>query len=615
MPRRNRTASPPADDVSFFRRSVGVLQYTGRAIELVSGTSRTLTVALFALTVVAGLVPAAIAWVGKGLVDAVVAASQADGASVLVAVALWWVAAEAGLVLVQAALQRALSVCDQLLRAQLGHRVNVLILEKALTLSLVHFEDASLYDRLTQARRQASSRPLALVRKTFGLAQNTISLITYGVLLVQFSVFAVLALFLAALPAFVAETRFAGEAFRLFTWRTPETRRQSYLETVVSREDYAKEVQLLAIGRRLVDEYQRIFHTLYAEDRNLTLRRGGWGLALGALSTTALYGAYGFIAWSAARGTISLGEMTMYLLVFKQGQSAFSAVLASVGGMYEDNLYVENLYAFLDEPVETSGGTATQGPDPSDGLRVENVSFRYPGAETLALKDISFHLKPGRKLALVGHNGSGKTTLIKLLTRLYTPSEGRILLDGLDLAEWEPRALRQRMGVIFQDFVKYQFTVGENIGIGDVEAIEDHDRQRNAAERGMAWPFIEPMEAGLNTQLGRWFPNGRELSIGQWQKVALSRAFMREDAALLVLDEPTSAMDASAEAEIFERVRAMTDDQMAILISHRFSTVRMADEIVVLEGGRVIEAGDHACLMAEDGVYAQLFELQAAGYA
>lgn len=615
MPRRRRTESPQADDVSFVQRSLGVLQYTGRAVQLVRGTSQTLTVALFGLTLIAGLVPAAIAWVGKGLVDAVVAASTSGGEAALVAVALYWVAGEAGLVLFQAAIQRALQVSDQLLRAQLGHRVNVMILEKALTLSLVHFEDASLYDRLTQARRQASSRPLALVRKTFGLAQNTVSLVTYGALLVQFSPLAVLALVVAALPAFVAETRFAGEAFRLFTWRTPEKRRQAYLETVVSREDYAKEVQLLAIGRRLVDEYDRIFHKLYAEDRNLSLRRGGWGLALGGLSTTALYGAYGFIAWSAARGTISLGEMTMYLLVFKQGQSAFSAVLSSIGGMYEDNLYVENLYAFLDEPVEETAGTATAGPEPGDGLRVEEVTFRYPGADELALKGISFHLKPGRKLALVGHNGSGKTTLIKLLTRLYAPTTGRILLDGLDLSEWEPRALRERMGVIFQDFVKYQFTIGENIGIGDVEAIDEEPRQRTAAERGMAWPFIEPMEQGLNTQLGRWFPGGRELSIGQWQKVALSRAFMREDAALLVLDEPTSAMDASAEAEIFERVRAMTDEQMAILISHRFSTVRMADEIVVLEGGRVIEAGDHEGLMARGGVYAQLFQLQAAGYA
>ncbi|MCA9572338.1 MAG: ABC transporter ATP-binding protein, partial [Myxococcales bacterium] len=292
----------------------------------------------------------------------------------------------------------------------------------------------------------------------------------------------------------------------------------------------------------------------------------------------------------------------------------FSAILQAIGGMYEDNLYVANLYEFLDEPIETAGGEHTDGPNPADGLRVEGVTFTYPDAESPALTDVSLHVPPGRKLALVGHNGSGKTTLIKLLTRLYKPTRGRILLDGRDLREWEPSALRRRVGVVFQDFVKYQFTIGENIGIGDVAAMDDTARQRDAAELGMSWPFIEPMPDGLSTQLGRWFPNGRELSIGQWQKIALSRAFMRKDAGLLVLDEPTSAMDATAEAEIFDRVRAMTERQMAILISHRFSTVRMADDIVVLEGGRVIEEGDHATLMANGRTYARLFELQAAGY-
>ncbi len=613
MPPRSRSLQKKSD-VGWFRRSLGVFAYTRRAIELVWQTSKPLTVAMFGLTILAGLVPAAIAWVGKGLVDAVVAAGEANGEPALVRVALYWVAAEAVLVVLLAGLQRGISISNALLRARLGHRVNVLILEKALELDLVHFEDAALYDRMTQARREASSRPLALVRKSFGLFQNGISLVTYGALLISFSPFAVLALAVAALPAFIAETRFAGEAFRLFKWRTPEKRKQAYLEVVVAREDYAKEVKLLELGPRLVAEYRSIFENLYGEDRNLTLRRGGWGLVLGTLSTAALYGAYGFIAFSAALGRITLGQMTMYLLVFKQGQSAFSAILQSIGGMYEDNLYVANLYEFLDEPIHTAGGTRTEGPDPSDGLRVEGVSFTYPDAESPALTDVSLHVPPGRKLALVGHNGSGKTTLIKLITRLYTPDAGRILLDGLDLAEWEPKALRRRIGVVFQDFVRYQFTVGENIGVGDVEAIDDLDRQQHAAERGMAWEFIEPMEDQLTTQLGRWFPNGRELSGGQWQKIALSRAFMRNEAGVLVFDEPTSAMDAEAEAEIFERVKQMADDQMALLISHRFSTVRMADDIVVLDGGEVVEAGDHEALMDLDGQYAHLFRLQAAGY-
>lgn len=605
----------PEDDVpSFLSRSLGVFGYTRRAVDLVTQTSRGLTVALFAFTLLAGLVPAAIAWVGKGLVDAVLAASEAGGASAAVQLALLWVAAEAVLVLVLAGFQRGLQVTDNLLRAQLGHRVNVLVLEKALQLDLVHFEDPKLYDRMTQARREASSRPLALVRKSFGLLQNAISLVTYGALLLGFSPLAVLALAVAALPSFLAETRFAGEAFRLFTWRTPEKRKQAYLEVVVAREDYAKEVKLLAIGRRLVDEYDAIFRKLYAEDRGLTQRRGLWGFLLGGLSSVVLYLAYGTIAWSAATAKISLGEMTMYLLVFKQGQSAFAAMLQSIGGMYEDNLYVANLYAFLDEPVQTATGTATEGPDPTDGLRVHDVSFTYPDADKPSLQGVSLHVPPGRKLALVGHNGSGKTTLIKLVTRLYEPSSGHITLDGLDLRDWEPAALRLRLGVIFQDFVKYQFTVGENIGVGDVVAMDDVERQQEAATLGMAWPFISEMPDQLGTQLGRWFPGGRELSIGQWQKVALSRAFMRTDASLLVLDEPTSAMDATAEAEIFDRVRAMTGQQMAILISHRFSTVRMADDIVVLDAGRVVERGDHESLMRDRGTYAELFDLQAAGY-
>ena len=433
-------------------------------------------------------------------------------------------------------------------------------------------------------------------------------------LLAQFSPLAVALLALAAIPAFVSETQFAGEAFRLFKWRTPEKRQQAYLEVVVAREDYAKEVKLLQIGPMLVKRYDEIFKKLYAEDRQLTLRRGGWGFGLGLLSSAALYGAYVWVALAAMASRISLGQMTMYLMVFKQGQSAFSAILSAVGGMYEDNLYLSNLYDFLDLEVAGSEGQATEGRSPGDGIRFEQVSFTYPGATNPALHDINLYLPPGSRLALVGHNGSGKTTLIKLLAGLYTPNSGRILLDGTPLLEWEPRALRERIGVIFQDFVRYQFTVGENIGVGDRQRMEDRERLDVAADKGMAKPFIDQMDKGHDTQLGRWFKDGRELSIGQWQKVALSRAFMREEADILVLDEPTAAMDAEAEAEIFQRLADLTQDQVAILISHRFSTVRMADDIVVLDGGKVVEAGDHDQLMALDGRYARMFKLQAAGY-
>lgn len=598
------------------RQFFEVFRFSRRALWLVWQTNRRLTILLGVLTLVAGVLPAGIAYVGQLIVDAVVDAigrREATGTAFTDEV-LRWVALEAGLVIATAAVQRGLSACQLLLRAQLGHRVNVMILDKALTLDLSHFEDSEFYDKLTRARREASSRPLSLVVRTFGVVQNGISLSSYAVLLWQLSPWAVLVLVGAGLPSFIAEAKFSGDAFRLFRWRSPETRKQAYLETVLAREDYAKEVKLFGLGPRLLDRYREIFDTLYGEDRALTLRRAAWGFGLGLVGTAAFYGAYAWIGIEAVAGTITLGQMTMYLLVFKQGQSAVTASLSAIGGMYEDNLYLSNLYEYLEQPVPSHEGTARSGPRPGDGVRFEHVSFTYPGADAPAVHDVSVHLQPGQALALVGENGSGKTTLIKLLTRLYLPTEGRILLDGRDIREWDEPTLRRRVGVIFQDFARYQLRVGENVGAGDVEAFDDEARWQEAAERGMAAPFIERMPDGYQTQLGRWFKDGRELSGGQWQKVALSRAFMRSGADVLVLDEPTAAMDAEAEAQVFEHVRGLSRDKMAVLISHRFSTVRMADHIVVLDQGRVVEQGSHDELLAAAGRYARLFELQAAGY-
>jgi len=596
----------------FPSRFFGVFRYSRRAIGLVWSTSRRLTIVLAGLTLVAGILPAGIAYVGQLIVDGVVAAIDSPDADVSRVIGV--VMLEAGIVVLLAAAQRGISASESLLRAQLGHRVNVMILEKALTLPLPSFEDSEFYDKLTRARREASSRPLSLVKRTFGLAQNGISLVSYAVLLFGFSPWAVLVLILAGLPSFVAEAKFSGDAFRLFRWRSPDSRMQIYLETLIAREDSVKEVKLFQLGQRFLERYREIFGKLFSEDRRLTLRRDGWGFVLGLISTGAFYGAYVWIVLATIDGQISLGAMTMYLMLFRQGQSAVAASLSAISGMYEDNLYLSNLYEFLSYPVAPEKGVSTRGPEPGRGIEFDQVSFRYPGSEDFALTDVSLQIRPGQSLALVGENGSGKTTLIKLLTRLYSPTRGRILLDGLDLEDWEPAALHRRIGVIFQDFGRYQFSVGENIGAGDVRHIEDEVRWATAAETGMAAAFIESMPERYATQLGRWFEGGRELSGGQWQKIALSRAFMRRDADILILDEPTAAMDAASEVAVFDHFRRSSRDKITILISHRFSTVRAADHIVVIQDGRVVERGSHDELMALDGRYARLFRLQARGY-
>ena len=605
------SVAPPVAGGPPLQGFFGVFRYSRRALELVWGTNRALTIALGLLTLAAGVLPAGIAWVGAQIVDAVVAAIDAGGGTARV---IEWVLLEGALVAGLAAVQRGLGLCQSLLRAQLGQRVNVMILEKALTLELRHFEDSEFYDKLTRARREASVRPLSLVMRSFGLAQNAVSLASYAVLLVQFSPWALAVLLLAGMPSFIAEAKFSGDAFRLFRWRSPETRMQMYLETVLAREDHAKEVKLFGLGTRLLDRYRSIFDRLYAADRALAVRRDSWGFGLGLIGTAALYGAYAWIAISTVQRLITLGQMTMYFALFRQGQSAVSAGLSAIGGMYEDNLYLSTLYEYLDTEVPPAAGTSPRGPDPGDGVRFEEVSFTYPGGTEPALAGISLHLRPGSSLALVGENGSGKTTLIKLLTRLYEPGSGRITLDGLDLREWDPAALRARIGVIFQDFARYQLLVGENVGAGDERDFEDEARWREAAGKGQAAEFIERLPAGYHTQLGKWFKDGRELSGGQWQKIALSRAFMRSQADVLVLDEPTAAMDARAEAEVFEHFRRLASDRITILISHRFSTVRMADHIVVLDRGRIVEQGSHDQLMQQGGTYASLFTLQARGY-
>jgi len=610
-------AAPPAGNwYDALTRNFAVFAYTRRAIELVWSTNRRLAIMLGLLTLAAGLLPAAMAWVGKLIVDGVVYQIELvkAGGTADYWVVLQFVLIEGGIIALLNAAQRGINACQSLLRAQLGQRVNELILEKALTLDLSQFEDSEFYDKLQKARREASSRPLSLVMRSFGLLQQLISLVSFGVLIAQFSIWAMVLLIAAGLPAFFAETKFSGDAFRLFSFRAPESRLQNYLEIVLAREDHVQEVKLFGLGPLLLKRYREIFLKIYSEDRALTLRRESWGLILTLIGVAALYGAYIWIVMAAINVEITLGAMTMYLLLFRQGQAAVSAGLGSIGGMYEDNLYLTNLYEYLGQEPDGGSGTMAKGPDPADGIRFENVTFRYPDALTATLSDINLHVRPGESLALVGENGAGKSTLIKLLCGFYTPDSGRVLLHGLDIKEWELAALHRAIGVIFQDFNRYQFTVGENIGAGDVEGFHDETRWEDSARKGMALPFVERMQWGFKTQLGSWFKGGKELSTGQWQKIALSRAFMRSNAEVLVLDEPTSAMDAGAEAELFEYFRAHTAGRIAVLISHRFSIVRQADRIAVLEEGQIIESGTHEKLMNLNGVYAKLFLLQAEGY-
>jgi len=593
-----------------------VFQYSRLAIEIVWSTSAALTLVMAATTLVSGVLPAAIASVGGLFVDAVASAIQETGELQEQARSdvLFYVLLEAGLVVIMTGAQKLNSVCQSILRVLLGNKINVMILEKALTLELAHFEDAEYYDKLVRARREASSRPLSLVIKTFDLIRDIIALITIGIWLFQFSPYAVLLLGLAGIPAFVAEAKFSGEAFRIHRRRSAERRMQIYLEMVLTREDGVKEVKLLQLGKLFLQRYVDIFRNIYKEDRNLVLRRGFWGYILGLLASAAFYFAYGWVGFAAIAGAITIGQMTMYIAQFRLGQNAVTNSLTSINGMYEDNLYLSNLSEYLEHKVPEQTGDQTAGPHPEDGIRFEDVTFYYPGSKTPALHEVNLHIRPGESLAIVGENGSGKTTLIKLLTRLYTPSEGRIMLEGLDLKDWDIHALRNKIGVIFQDFARYQLLVGENIGIGDVEDLSEEERIEEAARKGMADEFVRDLPQAYETQLGTWFKDGKELSGGQWQKIALSRAFMRNKADILILDEPTAAIDARAEAEIFAHFRDLTANKISIIISHRFSTVRMADHIIVLEKAEIQEEGSHQELLDNDGQYATLFKLQAQGY-
>jgi ATP-binding cassette subfamily B protein len=584
-----------------------------RTLGLVWRISRLWTFVLGLLTLASAALPVMVAWAGKGIVDGVVAGSREA--------TLRWVIVELCVVAAHAIAQRSLGLVRQLLGSYLALDINVRILDKAISLELKHFEDGKFYDALTKARREASFRPLSVVTEGFQLVQNALTLAGYIALVVRYSPWAALVLLATALPAAAVEMWFSRSAFRLRNWRSPESRQLNYLEYVLANDGHVKEVKLFGLGKLFLGRYRSLGEKFYKEDRRLEVKRSFWALLLSLIGTVAFYGCYVMMALAAAAGRITLGNMTLYLVALRQGQQSFQSILSAVGGIYEHTLYMSNLFEYLAIPESPRSALEPAAPPKSErGVRFEDVGFRYPipegsnGEEKWALRGINVFIPAGQSVALVGQNGAGKTTLIKLLTRLYEATEGRVLIDGKDVRAWDPEALRARLAVIFQDFNEYQLDVRDNVGLGSATHLGETERIERATDRGGAKEVIAGLPSGLATRLGRWAHDGVELSGGQWQKIALSRAFMREEADILVLDEPTAALDAEAEHAVFERFRTLSSGRTTFLISHRFSTVRMADRILVIEGGHIVEDGSHDTLLKANARYAHLFNLQARGY-
>ncbi|HNW96046.1 MAG TPA: ABC transporter ATP-binding protein [Anaerolineaceae bacterium] len=592
------------------------LRNASNAFKLVWAASKPNAVFNFGLTPIAALMPAGQAWVGKLIVDKILGVVNAGtGWQAGLREVLPVVLLELVLVLVSAVVSQARLLSNRMMSLQLTTHVNTLIIQKAISLDLQFFEDPVFYDVLQNARRQSDSAALSIVTSTMQIAQQTITLVSLIALLVRFSPFLALIVFAAAIPSFLSDTQYAEMSYRMIYKRAPEMRLLSYLEMLLTGSETFKEIKLFGLGQPLLERFKALFIRFFNEDMTVARKRTLAGLAWGVLSSLVYYGSYVWVIYRTIIQAVTLGDMTMFLSIFRQSQNSISSLLDNFNSIYENNLYLDNLLNYLkitpalSNPAEGVAAPVTI----KEGIEFRHVSFKYPGSDKFVLKDVNLFIPPGESIALVGLNGAGKTTLVKLLTRLYDPTEGAILLDGRDLREYDLNSLYQRFGVIFQDYARYQFSVRENIGFGQIDEVDNLEKVREAAERGGADKVVEELPDGYETILGRRWEKGLELSGGQWQKIALARAFMR-DAEVMILDEPTSALDAEAEYEIYKRFRELMHGRIAVLISHRFSTVRMADRIVVLSEGRVLEVGSHAELMQSGGPYAHLFNLQAEGY-